>query len=176
MGQKFAGFASRTSALAGHYVTFLAALALIIGWAVTGPLFGFSETWQLMINTGTTIITFLMVFLIQNTQNRDARAMHLKLDEIIRSIEAADNAIIRAEDETDEELAELKRRYEALIEEHEALKARVAPHDGVLRGFLTGVSVNDLRTDGGAGHGEEDVDGYTRRGYAKQGGRRAGQP
>jgi len=126
MGQKFAGFASRASALAGHYVTFLAALALIIGWAVTGPLFGFSETWQLMINTGTTIITFLMVFLIQNTQNRDARAMHLKLDEIIRSIEAADNAIIRAEDETDEELAELKRRYEALIDEHEALKARLA--------------------------------------------------
>jgi low affinity Fe/Cu permease len=126
MGQRFARFATRASTLAGHYVTFLAALALIIGWAVTGPLFGFSETWQLMINTGTTIITFLMVFLIQNTQNRDARAMHLKLDEIIRSIDAADNAMIRAEDETDEELAELKRRYEALIDAHEVLKAQLA--------------------------------------------------
>jgi low affinity Fe/Cu permease len=127
MGQTFAHFATRASTLAGHYVTFLAALALIIGWAVSGPLFGFSETWQLVINTTTTIITFLMVFLIQNTQNRDARAMHLKLDELIRSIEAADNAMIRAEDETDEELAELKERYEALIDEHEALRARLAP-------------------------------------------------
>jgi low affinity Fe/Cu permease len=127
MGRKFAHFANRASALAGHYVTFLAALTLIIGWAVTGPLFGFSETWQLVINTGTTIITFLMVFLIQNTQNRDAMAMHHKLDELIRSIEAADNAIINAEDETDEELAELKRKYEALIDEHEALKAHLAP-------------------------------------------------
>jgi low affinity Fe/Cu permease len=127
MGQRFAYFANRASTLAGHYITFLAALALIIGWAITGPLFGFSETWQLIINTSTTVLTFLMVFLIQNTQNRDARAVHLKLDEIIRSIEAADNAIIRAEDETDEELADLKRRYEALIDEHEVLKARLAP-------------------------------------------------
>ena len=94
------------------------------------PIFGFSETWQLVINTSTTIITFLMVFLIQNTQNRDAMAMHLKLDELIRSIEEADNAIIRAEDETDEELADLKQKYEALCDEHEELKARLTPPAG----------------------------------------------
>jgi low affinity Fe/Cu permease len=121
MGQWFNQFAHRASTFAGHYVAFLAALAIIVVWAVTGPVFGFSETWQLVINTGTTIVTFLMVFLIQNTQNRDALAMHLKLDELIRSIETADNAIIRAEDETDEELAQLKLRYEALIDAHEAL-------------------------------------------------------
>ena len=121
MGQWFNQFAHRASTFAGHYVAFLAALAIIVVWAVTGPVFGFSETWQLVINTGTTIVTFLMVFLIQNTQNRDAMAMQLKLDELIRATEAADNAIIRAEDETDEELAALKRQYGALIDAHEAL-------------------------------------------------------
>ena len=126
MGEKFAHFANRASTLAGHYMTFLAAVALIVGWAVTGPVFGFSETWQLVINTGTTIITFLMVFLIQNTQNRDAHAMHLKLDELIRAIESADNAIIRAEDETDQELADLKRRYEALADAHAELWSQVS--------------------------------------------------
>jgi low affinity Fe/Cu permease len=128
MGQWFNQFAHRASMFAGHYVAFLAALAIIVVWAVTGPFFGFSETWQLIINTSTTIVTFLMVFLIQNTQNRDALAMHLKLDELIRSIEEADNAVIRAEDETDEELAQLKQKYEALCDEHEELKARLTPH------------------------------------------------
>jgi low affinity Fe/Cu permease len=123
MAKWFTRFASQMATVAGHYQTFLAAILVIIVWAVSGPFFGFSDTWQLVINTFTTLVTFLMVFLIQNTQNRDARAMHLKLDELIRSIEAADNAIIRAEDETDEELGELKRKYEALIDEHEALKA-----------------------------------------------------
>jgi len=127
MGQWFNRFAHRASAFAGHYVAFLAALAIIVAWAVTGPFFGFSETWQLVINTGTTIVTFLMVFLIQNTQNRDAMAMQLKLDELIRATETADNAIIRAEDETDEELAELKRQYEALCDAHEELKAQLDP-------------------------------------------------
>jgi low affinity Fe/Cu permease len=119
MGQWFNRFAHRASTFAGHYVAFLAALAIIVVWAVTGPFFGFSETWQLVINTGTTIVTFLMVFLIQNTQNRDALAM--QLDELIRATETADNAIIRAEDETDEELAALKQKYEALCDAHEAL-------------------------------------------------------
>jgi low affinity Fe/Cu permease len=127
MGERFARLATRVSALAGHYFVFLAALTLIAGWAVTGPFFGFSETWQLIINTGTTIVTFLMVFLIQNTQNRDAKAMHLKLDEIIRSIENADNALLVAEDDTDEELEALKQRYHALYAEHHALKARLEP-------------------------------------------------
>ena len=125
MGQKFAHFAHRVATLAGHYQTFLIALLVIAVWAVTGPLFGFSDTWQLVINTGTTIVTFLMVFLIQNTQNRDALAMQLKLDELIRATETADNAVIRAEDETDEELAQLKQQYEALCDEHAALKARL---------------------------------------------------
>src|SRR3954451_19529184 len=91
MGKWFNQFAHRASAFAGHYVTFLAAVALILVWAVSGPFFGFSETWQLVINTGTTIVTFLMVFLIQNTQNRDALAVHLKLDELINAVAAADN-------------------------------------------------------------------------------------
>ena len=122
MGQRFTQFAQQASTMAGHYLTFLVALALIVGWAVSGPFFGFSETWQLVINTGTTIITFLMVFLIQNTQNRDALATHLKLDEIIRAIDNADNALISAEDETDEQLAVLKRQYDALCKEHQQLK------------------------------------------------------
>jgi low affinity Fe/Cu permease len=92
---------------------------------VTGPIFDFSNTWQLVINTTTNIITFFMVFLIQNTQNRDALAMHLKLDELIHAIETVDDMVIRAEDETDEELADLKRKYEGLLDEHTALKARV---------------------------------------------------
>jgi low affinity Fe/Cu permease len=125
MGRWFVRFAHRASTLAGHYLTFLAALALIVGWAVTGPLFGFSETWQLVINTATTVVTFLMVFLIQNTQNRDALAVHLKLDELIRAVQNADNAVMRAEDETDEELAALKQRYEELSTAHAALKSRL---------------------------------------------------
>ena len=138
MGKWFNQFAHRASTFAGHYVTFLAAVTLIVVWAVSGPFFGFSETWQLVINTSTTIITFLMVFLIQNTQNRDATAMHLKLDELIRSIEEADNAIITAEDETDEELAVLKQKYEALCDEHEELKAKLTPPAGNGKASLGG--------------------------------------
>ena len=125
MGRWFAHFATRASAFAGHYVTFLAAVAVILVWAVTGPLFGFSETWQLVINTGTTIVTFLMVFLIQNTQNRDAMAVHLKLDELINAMESADDTLMRAEDETDEELEALKQKYEALSRQHDALTSEL---------------------------------------------------
>jgi len=125
LGRWFANFATRASTFAGHYVTFLAAVAIILVWAVTGPLYGFSETWQLVINTGTTIVTFLMVFLIQNTQNRDALAMHLKLDEIIHAVEAADDTLIRAEDETVEELEALKQKYEALSRQHDALTSEL---------------------------------------------------
>ena len=125
MGRWFANFANRASTFAGHYITFLAAVAVILVWAVCGPLFGFSETWQLVINTGTTIVTFLMVFLIQNTQNRDALAMHLKLDEIIHAVKAADDTLIRAEDETVEELEALKQKYEVLSRQHDALASQV---------------------------------------------------
>ena len=123
----FSRFANWTARATGHPIAFLLAAGVIVAWLVTGPVFAFSDTWQLVINTGTTIVTFLMVFLIQNTQNRDAMAMHLKLDELIRSIEEADNAMINAEDETDEELAVLKQKYEALCDEHEELKARIGP-------------------------------------------------
>jgi len=81
----FSRFASRTAQVVGHPFMFLLAVAALVGWAASGPLFRFSDTWQLVINTGTTIVTFLVVFLIQNTQNRDAKALHLKLDELIRS-------------------------------------------------------------------------------------------
>jgi low affinity Fe/Cu permease len=125
MGRWFANFANRASQLAGHYVTFIGAFLVLVIWAVSGPFFGFSDTWQLVINTGTTIVTFLMVFLIQNTQNRDAMAMHLKLDELIRAIENADNNLIRAEDETQDELRALKQKYESLLDEHAALKSKL---------------------------------------------------
>jgi low affinity Fe/Cu permease len=125
MGRWFANFANRAAQIAGHYVTFIAALLILVVWAVSGPFFHFSDTWQLVINTGTTIVTFLMVFLIQNTQNRDAMAMHLKLDELIRAIESADNELIRAEDESQDELRTLKEKYEALLDEHIALKSKL---------------------------------------------------
>jgi len=98
--------------MSGTYWAFLLAALVIVVWVVTGPLFGFSDTWQLVINTGTTIVTFLMVFLIQNTQNRDATAVQLKLDEIIRAIETASNRLIDIEDASDEELEHLRKVYQ----------------------------------------------------------------
>ena len=114
MAKWFSHFSTKAAGLAGHYATFVVALGMIVVWAVSGPLFAFSNTWQLVINTSTTIITFLMVFLIQNTQNRDSRALHVKLDEIIRSIDQSDNAILAAEVETDEELEALVKKYEEM--------------------------------------------------------------
>jgi low affinity Fe/Cu permease len=91
---------------------------LVIGiWALTGPVFGFSDTWQLAINTGTTIVTFLMVFVIQTTQNRDSEALHLKLDELIRAVQGARNEYITVEQETDEELAEREREMAEIVEQ-----------------------------------------------------------
>jgi low affinity Fe/Cu permease len=118
MSQRFATISNRIAIISGNYKTFLAMFAVVVLWAIAGPFFGFSTTWQLVINTGTTIITFLMVFLIQNTQNRDALAVHLKLDEIISALSEADNALMHAEDDTDEQLADLKRKYEDLANEH----------------------------------------------------------
>src|ERR671928_740460 len=100
----FGHFARRFARDAGHPVTFVIALLIILIWALTGPAFNYSDTWQLVINTGTTIITFLMVFLIQNTQNRDATAMHLKLDELIRAIKGAQNRLVNLEDLSEGEL------------------------------------------------------------------------
>jgi low affinity Fe/Cu permease len=116
----FSRFASSTAQFVGHPYMFLFAVVALILWAASGPVFHFSDTWQLIINTGTTIITFLVVFLIQNTQNRDAKALHLKLDELIRSHTPASNDMIDIEKLSDEELEELEKRYAAICEEHKA--------------------------------------------------------
>jgi low affinity Fe/Cu permease len=126
LAANFAHLANRTAVLAGNYKTFVLMLMVIIVWAFTGPIFGFSANWQLFINTGTTIVTFLMVFLIQNTQNRDSMAVHLKLDEIIRAIDEADDELMRAEDETDEELANLKKKFQQVMEDHRVIKQKIA--------------------------------------------------
>ena len=107
----FRVFAQRSAVLLGSAWAFAAAVLAILIWILTGPTFHFSDTWQLIINTATTIITFLMVFLIQNTQNRDAKAMHLKLDELIRAIKAARNELVDLEDLSDEELKNLEEQF-----------------------------------------------------------------
>jgi low affinity Fe/Cu permease len=112
----FTAFANHTARAAGHPVTFVAAVLIIVGWAVSGPIFGFSDTWQLIINTSTTIVTFLMVFLIQNTQNRDSTAMHLKLDEIIFALDGAHNTLMNLEDLEDKDLQAIQKRYKAIAE------------------------------------------------------------
>ena len=113
-GGAFSRFAKATAYATGQPWCFGLAVLTIVGWAVTGPLFGFSDTWQLVINTSTTIVTFLMVFLIQNTQNRDSQAMQLKLDELIRATEAAHTAMMDLEELTDRELAQIKKAYTTL--------------------------------------------------------------
>jgi low affinity Fe/Cu permease len=101
----------------GHPWAFLLACSVIVAWALTGPLFGYSDTWQLVINTGTTIITFLMVFLIQNTQNRDSCAIQVKLDELLRSTRGAHNALLDLEELTQAELDEFAKNYRLLAQE-----------------------------------------------------------
>jgi low affinity Fe/Cu permease len=110
----FRVFARKASAILGSPWAFIFALLIIVVWAVTGPMFGFSDTWQLIINTGTTIVTFLMVFIIQNTQNRDAKAMHLKLDELIRALKRARNELVDLEELSDEELDKLEDQFRRL--------------------------------------------------------------
>ena len=110
----FRVFARRTSNILGSAWAFVVALLVIVVWGVTGPTFHYSDTWQLIINTGTTIVTFLMVFLIQNTQNRDAKAVHLKLDEIIRALKGARNELVDLEDLSDDDLAKLEKQFQRL--------------------------------------------------------------
>ena len=116
----FSRFASRSAQLVGHPYIFVWAFISIVVWALAGPYFHFSNAWQLVINSVTNIVTFLVVFLIQNTQNRDAKALHLKLDELIRSHNPASNDLIDVEKLSDEELEQLEKHYEAIRKEREA--------------------------------------------------------
>ncbi|HEX5049429.1 MAG TPA: low affinity iron permease family protein [Gammaproteobacteria bacterium] len=118
----YSTFAKRASYFCGRPIVFVVAVAVIVVWAVTGPVFGFSDTWQLVINTGTTIVTFLMVFLIQNTQTRDTEAMQIKLDELIRATHGAQNALLDLEELTDDKLEAFRARYEALAKAARARK------------------------------------------------------
>jgi low affinity Fe/Cu permease len=124
-------FARKSSAVLGSPWAFATAILIILVWAVTGPTFHYSDTWQLIINTGTTIVTFLMVFLIQNTQNRDGKAVHLKLDEIIRALQDARNELVDLEELSDEDLNKLEKQFQALRkkaerENHHREKVRAA--------------------------------------------------
>ena len=112
----FSRFAKVTARYTGRPVTFMIAVLIILIWGISGPIFGFSDTWQLVINTGTTIVTFLMVFLIQNTQNRDSEAMQVKLDELIRATKGAQNALLDLEELEEEELDVIRDRYERIAE------------------------------------------------------------
>ena len=116
IAESFQRFAKATARAAGQPTTFGLALLIIVAWAVTGPIFGFSDTWQLIINTGTTIVTFLMVFLIQNTQNRDSVAMQVKLDELLRAAKGAETAMADLEDLTEEELEAFQAHYRKLAQ------------------------------------------------------------
>ena len=131
MEKLFIRFATLTAKIAGKPWTFIGCLAIVLVWALTGPIFQFNETWQLVINTGTTIVTFLMVFLIQNTQNRDAAAMHAKMDELIYAVKKADAGFIGIEHLTDKELAvileEVEQRALAIHAGHPARAIKGKP-------------------------------------------------
>ncbi len=120
----FSRFASRAAQIVGHPYVFFAAVAVLVIWGFTGTYFHYSDTWQLVINTGTSVVTFLVVFLIQNTQNRDSKAINLKLDELIRSHHPASDDLIDIEKLSDEELEDLEQRYERIRKECEARRAR----------------------------------------------------
>jgi low affinity Fe/Cu permease len=123
----FRVFARRCSIMLGSAWAFAGAVLVIVVWLITGPTFHFSDTWQLIINTATTVITFLMVFLIQNTQNRDAKAMHLKLDELIRAIKGARNRLVDLEGLSDEELSTLEKQFQRLRKTSGETDTHVAP-------------------------------------------------
>ncbi|GAA2203397.1 low affinity iron permease family protein [Sinomonas flava] len=108
----FTRFATRTSKVLGHPWVFSAAVAILVLWGISGPFLGFSDTWQLVINTGTTIVTFLMVFIIQNTQNRDSAALHIKLDAVMRELQITNSRLYEAEEEGEKELERERERLE----------------------------------------------------------------
>jgi low affinity Fe/Cu permease len=118
MQELFTKFANRTAHMVGSAWAFGLAFIVLVGWAISGPLFQFSDTWQLIINTGTTIVTFLMVFLIQHTQNRDAKAMHLKLDELIKATKQARNSMIDLEEDSDKEIQKIAKEFRERAEKN----------------------------------------------------------
>jgi low affinity Fe/Cu permease len=134
---RFSRFAKWTARATGHPAAFVCAASIVVVWGLTGPIFKFSDTWQLVINTGTTIVTFLMVFLIQNTQNRDSHAVQLKLDELIRTANGAHNALLDLEELEEADLERFRMRYEVL--------ARAA-RDALQRGELD-TDTPELKTD-----------------------------
>ncbi|MBK1656794.1 low affinity iron permease family protein [Paracraurococcus ruber] len=129
----FARIAQGASCQAGRSWAFVAAATVVLVWAATGPVFGFSDTWQLVINTGTTIITFLMVFLIQHAQNRDTQAIHAKLDELIRATQGAHNRLIALEDQSEEELARTREELRRVAEASQAVVREALPLAGARR-------------------------------------------
>jgi low affinity Fe/Cu permease len=132
MDRLFTAFASRIAAFAGQPGSFIVALSLVVLWGVTGPLFHFSDTWQLVINTATTIVTFLMVFLIQNSQNRDAAAIQAKLDELIRALEGARPDFVGIEHLTDAQVEEIRRNLEEEVARAEPDRRPVETVDRLL--------------------------------------------
>ncbi len=130
----FRVFAQCSSAMLGSALAFTAAVLVILIWLLTGPMFHFSDTWQLIINTATTVITFLMVFLIQNTQNRDAKAVHLKLDELIRAVKGARNQLVDLENLSDEDLKKLEKQFQRIrkrAENDASLPRHAEPAEGI---------------------------------------------
>jgi low affinity Fe/Cu permease len=125
----FGKFAARSAQFVGSRWSFIVAIGVVVIWALTGPVFHYSDTWQLAINTGTTIVTFLMVFLIQNTQNRDARAIHLKLNELIHAVDKAKNKMIDIENLSDVELKELAQTYEKFRNTERSRAQRETPEN-----------------------------------------------
>jgi low affinity Fe/Cu permease len=125
----FSDLAREASYLLGTPLAFALAFGTVLVWLTTGPLFGYSDTWQLIINTGTTIVTFLMIFLVQHTQNRDARALHLKLDELLRSVATARDRLINLEGCTDEEIDQIERQFVALRRREKHARTRGAARE-----------------------------------------------
>ena len=131
MKNSFRTAANRVSQWTGTASTFLGAIAIVIIWALSGPIFHYSDTWQLVINTGTTIVTFLMVFLIQNTQNRDGKAVQLKLDELIRATKGARNTYVGLEDLLDTDIEELEKEFKLLVQNPNTVRALNKLHDKI---------------------------------------------
>ena len=164
MKKAFQKVAQAASATSGSPWAFLLAFAVVSCWAVTGPFFGFSDTWQLVINTGTTIVTFLMVFLIQNTQNRDTVAMHAKLDELIIKLQAADNELVGAEELSDEDLSALIEREKRTAKAAEKVPSPASPKVKRQAEELKEGAVEELqRRKSGAGGAGAQAHGVARR-------------